>query len=255
MTAFSSTSIAVFVLVLVRVSALVAAAPIFGAKSLPTQIKVALAVMVSLIFTPLQVTRAVAIPPGPFTFGMLVGREALIGLAVGYAVALVFTGVQVGSHLIGIQMGFGLGGIINPDSGADSGAIDSFFLVLATVIFLAANGHHAMLAGLSRTFEVAPVGGSQMPRIDPAQVLALVQAVLAIALRIAMPVIGTMIITDVAIGLVARAAPGMEVMVLSMPVKISVGLLMLAASAPMSAALLHAVFANVGGDIARLFTG
>lgn len=252
---FSDAYIAVFCLVLARVGALLIAAPIFGAKQIPAPSKIGLAVLLSLIFTPLQIDHAAAIPPGVVAFGVLAGREVLVGLTVGFAVSLIFTGVQTGSRVIGIQIGFGLGGVINPESGADSNAIDAFYSVLATVIFLTANGHHAVLTALARTFEVTPVASTQFPAINPVQVMALVQAVFEVALRIALPAMGALLVTDVAMGLVGRAAPQMQVMVIGAPVKIGVGLLLLAISAPAATLLLDAVFRNIGQSVATLLGG
>ncbi len=252
MTVFSFAHIAVFGLVLARVSGLFVAAPVFGARQVPPQTKIGLAVILSLIFTPLQLGNVASLPTGAVAFGMLAGRELLVGLAVGFAVALIFTGVQIGSRIIGVQIGFGLGGVINPDSGADSNVIDGFYHILATVIFLTANGHHAVLGALARTFELAPVAGSALPAINPLQVMALIQGVFVVALRIALPAIGALLVTDVALGLVGRAAPQMQVMVIGAPVKIVVGLILLAASAPTTAMLMDATFRNVGQTVTAL---
>jgi flagellar biosynthesis protein FliR len=255
MTVFSSTYIAVFGLVLARVSGLMVAAPVFGARQVPAQSKIGLAVMVSLVFTPLQTGRIEALPTGTAAFGLLVGRELLIGLAVGFAVSLIFTGIQVGSQLLGVQIGFGFGGLINPSSGADSSALDGFFNVLATVIFLAANGHHAVLVALGRTFELAPVAGSTLPAVNPLQVMALIQSVFVVALRIAMPTLGALLLTDVAMGLIGRAAPQMQIMVIGAPVKIVVGLIFLAVSTPTTAMLMDAAYRNSGASVTRLLGG
>ena len=206
MTVFSFAYIAVFGLVLARVSGLFVAAPVFGARQVPAQSKIGLAVILSLIFTPLQFGHVAAIPTGTVAYGMLAGRELLVGLAVGFAVSLIFTGLQVGSSLVGVQIGFGLGGVINPDSGAESNVIDGFYHVLATVIFLTANGHHAVLAALARTFELAPVAGGALPAVNPVQVMALIQAAFVVALRIALPAVGALLVTGVVLGLVGRAA-------------------------------------------------
>jgi flagellar biosynthetic protein FliR len=179
----------------------------------------------------------------------------LIGLAMGFAVALVFTGVQVGSQLIGIQMGVGLGGVLNPMSGADSSTIDGFYMVLATLIFLLSNGHHAALSALGWTFDLAPVGQGTLPAVNPQLVLAMVQAVFVVALRIALPAIAALLLTDVALGLAGRAAPQMQVMVVGMPVKMAVGLAFLALSTPTSAMLMDAVFRGLGRTVAAPLGG
>lgn len=251
MTVLSSTYIAVFGLVLARTSGLLVAAPVFGARQVPAQSKIGLAVMLSLILTPLQIGRAATPPADPVAFGVLAGRELLVGLAIGFAVSLIFTGVQIGSRLLGIQIGFGFGEVLDPHSGAGSGVIDGFYTVLATVIFLAANGHHAALAGLAHTFQVTPVG-DDLPVVDVIQVMALVQAVFEVALRIVLPATGALLLADAAMGLVSKAAPQMQVLITGAPVKVAVGLVMMAASLPTTAMLMQAVFRNLGASISAL---
>jgi flagellar biosynthetic protein FliR len=246
---FSHLSIVTFGLVLARVGGLFVSAPVFSARQIPNQTKIGLAVMVALVVTPLQMEHARAVPPGVLAFGVLAGRELLIGLAIGFAIALVFAGIQMGSQLIGIQMGVGLGGVLNPMSGADSSTIDGFYMVLATLIFLLANGHHAALASLARTFDLAPVGEATLPLVNPQQVMALVQAVFVVAIRVALPAIAALLLTDVALGLAGRAAPQMQVMVVGMPVKMAVGLAFMALSTPTSAMLMDAVFRGLGRSV------
>ena len=99
------------------------------------------------------------------------------------------------------------------------------------------------------------VAGAGLPAVNPVQVMALIQAVFVVALRIALPAIGALLVTDVSLGLVGRAAPQMQVMVVGAPVKIAVGLTLLAASTPTSAMLLDATFRNIDRSIATLLGG
>jgi flagellar biosynthesis protein FliR len=247
--------VAVFGLVLARVGGMVVAAPVLGARQIPPQAKIGLAVMISLVFTPLQASRIEPVTVSLVAYALLAARELLIGVAVGLVVALIFQGVQMGSHLVGIQMGIGLGGLINPMSGSDSGILDTFYMVMATVIFLAANGHHAMIGALAQTYDVAPLGQSGFPSVNPMQVLAMVQSIFVVALRIALPAVGALLLADVALGLIGRAAPRLEVLTIGLPVKIGLGLLVLAVSTPTSAMLMYAVFRGLGRSIPALLGG
>jgi len=255
MITLSQTAILVFGLVLARVSGLIVTAPVLGGRQAPAQTRIGLAVALSLIFVPLQLQTNPVIPADLIAYGVLAGRELLIGLAVGLAVAVVFHGATMGSQLIGIQIGFGLGGVLNPASGQESTILDNFYTVLATVIFLTANGHHAVLAALGHTFQVAPVGGGAAPNIDPVQVMAMIQSVFVVALRIAMPAIAALLLADVGLGLVGRVAPQMQIIIVGAPVKIAVGLLLLAASTPTTTMLMAAVFHNLNRTIATLIGG
>jgi len=255
MVTLSAAYIAIFGLVLARVGGLLVTAPVLGARQVPAQAKIGLAVVLSLIFVPLQMQSSAAVPADIVSYGLVAGRELLIGLAVGFAVGLIFHGITMGSQLVGIQMGFGLGSVLNPASGAESSVLENFYVVLATVIFLTANGHHVVLAAFAHTFDVAPIGAAQLPSINPTQVMAMIQAILVVALRISMPAIAALLLADVGLGLVGRVAPQMQVMIVGAPVKIAVGLLLLAASTPTTAMLMDAVFRGMGHSVSTLMGG
>ena len=255
MITLSAGYISVFGLVLARVGGLLVTAPVLGGKQVPAQTKIGLAVVISLIFVPLHLNVGPTLPSALAPYGVLAGRELLIGLAVGFAVGLIFHGITMGSQLVGVQIGFGLGGVLNPGSGVESSLLENFYSVLATLIFLSANGHHAMLAALAHTFEIAPIGGEQGLAIDPIQVMAMLQSIFVVALRIAMPAIAALLLADVGLGLVGRVAPQMQVMVVGAPVKIVVGVLLLAASTPTTVALMDAVFRGTGQSLTRLLGG
>lgn len=211
--------------------------------------------MISLVLTPLEVGKRPLLPVDVISYGVLAGRELLVGVLVGVAVSAIFVGIQMGSRLVGIQIGFGLGGAINPLSGVDSGTVDMFYSILATVIFLSANGHSGVLAALVRTFDLAPLGDAALPPVNPVQVIALIQSVFEVALRIAMPAIAAMLLADVGLGLVGRAAPQMQVIVVGVPVKVGLGLLILAVSTPTTATLMDATFRTIGRSATSLIGG
>jgi flagellar biosynthesis protein FliR len=251
----SEGEIAVFILVLARVGGMLVAAPVLGSRQVPVQSKIGLAVMLSLIFTPLLADRATLIPAGLLPFALLAGRELLVGLAVGLAVSLVVTGMQMGSRLVGVQMGFGLGGVLDPVTGNDSGVLDTFYMVLATLIFLVADGHHAMIMALARTFELAPFATMEAPAVDPLQVMAMIQAVVVVALRVVMPIMAALLLADVGLGLISRAAPQIQVLIVGMPIKIGLGLFVLAISTPMTAMLMRSLSTGVGKSVTTVFGG
>jgi flagellar biosynthesis protein FliR len=250
----SAAAIAVFGLVLARVSGLLVTMPVFGSAQTPKQVKAGMAVVITLLFTPIVLGMQPQLPADYVTFGVMAGRELLIGLTLGFVSGLVFNGIQMGSKLIGVQIGFSLGGVFNPASGVDSGIVDSFYSVLATVIFLTANGHHAVLSALDETFRYAPVGLLTIPTISLGAAVAMVQTVFEVALRITMPVMAALLLADVALGLISRAAPQIQVIVVGAPAKVFAGIVMLGASTPATAALMDAVFRNLNRTVDQLLT-
>jgi|SRR5579875_2063819 len=248
----SSVGVAVFGLVLARVSGLIATMPVFGSAQVPRQVKAGIAVVLALIFTPIELAKNPSLPQSYLFYGLLAGRELLIGLALGFATGLIFRGIQMGSSLLGVQIGFTIGGIFNPTSGIEAGVLDSFYAVLAAVIFLTANGHHAVLAALNQTFTAAPLGQLAPPSVSFGQTIAMVQTVFEAALRIILPVMATLLLTDVALGLISRAAPQIQVFFVGSPAKVFAALIMLGASTPAAAALMDAIFRSLNRTIAQL---
>ncbi len=124
-----------FFLILLRTSSMLVAAPLLSHKGIPAYTKVGFAIFFSLVLVPLQKDNP---PPAPATFAPLIddaAREVVFGLALGTVMNLVFIGVQMASRIIGLQMGFGLGAVFDPITGAEFGSFDQFYSLLVTLVF------------------------------------------------------------------------------------------------------------------------
>ncbi len=240
----------VFILVLIRVAAMVMVAPVLGARPIPTQVKVGLSVVLAILLTPLQ---SVAAPL--FTDWMAVftsvTREVVIGLLLGFAGTIIFSAVQMAAQVIGVQMGLTFANTMDPLSGQNAGAFESLYGWMALVIFMNLGGHHALIAALGQSFELAPLGGAGPNPIVGDRLVALSSAAMAIALRLALPMAGTMLLVDSAMALVVRSIPQMNIFAVGLPVKMVIGFLALVGLTPMMAngvdSLTRNVAAAVGG--------
>jgi flagellar biosynthesis protein FliR len=239
-----------FLLVLVRTSTMLVSSPIFAHRGIPAMAKVGFSLFISLVLVPLNLS---AMPPAPEMLGTLVDavlREALLGLALGVAMNLVFQGLQLASRIIGLQMGFGMGGVVDPITGTDSGALDQFYMVLVGLVFFAVNGHYIVISALAETITAIPPGtfnpfAPEAFRLEVITSFAL--GLMVTAVRVAMPLMAALFLVDLGLGFVARTAPQVQVFVVGMPLKIGVGLIVLIAALPASAALMQIV---IGGPLA-----
>ena len=238
-----------FLFVLARLSAALVAVPIFGARGVPVQAKIGLALMLSLIVLPLQGELLNAVPTNLLVFASLVGSEVLVGLSIGILVSMVFHALEMASAVVGVQIGFGFGGIVDPLTGAQSGVIDQFYRVVVTLMFFAVNGHYLVIAGLMQTFEIVPPGTADLTLIAGDRVAPYFGALVVVALRVALPVMGALLLTDLILGLVGRMVPQMNVLVVGFPVKVGVGILALAASLPLATALIGTVLRETLLDV------
>lgn len=238
-----------FLMVLARISAAVVAMPLFGARGVPPQAKIGLAALLSLIVLPLQSTPTMPLPSSLLVVASLIGSEVLVGITIGIAVMLVFQGLQMASSIVGVQMGFGMGSVLDPTTGEQISELDQFYRLVVTLVFFAVNGHLIVVQGLLHSFEVVPPGTADLSLIAGDRVIPFFASLFVVAIRIALPVMGALLLTDLAMALVGRTVPQMNILIVGFPVKIGVGLLVLVAGMPLLVAFMGSVFGRVLIDV------
>jgi len=229
----------VFLLILLRVSALLVIAPIFGHRFFLARAKVGLAFMVSLILHPLIVVQGLQIPEGLFPYALAMMREIGMGVAMGFVVLLLFIGIQFAGQLAGLQMGFGIVNVIDPQSNEQVSIIGQFLNILAVLIVLATNGHHLILRGLAASFEAVPLSGVKMKGEIGQKLIELSADIFVLAVQISAPVMISLFLISVALGILARTVPQMNVFIVGFPVQLAVGMAVLFATLPLFYVLLE----------------
>jgi flagellar biosynthetic protein FliR len=222
-----------FMLLLGRVTAFFAALPLFGWRSLPMRIRAGIALLMTIFFA--QVLPRPEVACGQvhwLTAALLLAQEVLCGLALGLAARLAFHAVEQGGRFASRQMGFALAGVVDPNTGMEGQPLSLFFEITFSLFFLAAGGHHLLIALLARSYEAFPVG--QGPEIGEmvAALVAAGSAMLTFALRMAAPLLAACLVLTVVLGVLARALPEMNVLLMSFPLRIGLGLLMAATMMP-----------------------
>jgi flagellar biosynthetic protein FliR len=243
-----------FLLVLARISAALVAMPLLGAKGVPAQTKIGLALLLSLIVMPLTAAPLAQIPTNLFSFASHIGSEVLVGISIGIAVSLVFAAMEMGSALVGVQIGFGIGSVLDPLTGASMGTLDQFYRLLVTLVFFAVNGHLLVIQGLLHSFQIVPPGSADLSLIAGDRVGPFFAALFVVALRLSLPVMGALMLTDLAMALVGRTVPQMNVLVVGFPLKIAVGLVVLAAALPLITGFMGVTFGRALLDVNGFLT-
>lgn len=242
-----------FLLAVLRTGCLLVFWPIWDSRFIPVQVRV-----FSLLAIPLALTPAVApfLPALPTSWPAVLGlvlREFFLGLSLGLLVRFVFTGVQMAGNLLSIQMGFGMVTLIDPQSRGQSTVIADLFLFLAILVFLAIDGHHSLLRLLVLSFQEAPVG---RPFSIPESLCLLLpkfgSLMYQLAVLLAAPVLAALFLAQVALGLVARAVPQIQVMILSFPLTIALGLLFLSLTLTMVGPALVQHFADLKAPLHQI---
>jgi flagellar biosynthetic protein FliR len=242
-----------FGMLLVRPAMLMALAPALGGAHVPAPVKVGLTVLLSIGLLP-SVNVPVNMPD--LTLSLVVAREAVIGMSLGFALRALIAGAEFAGHLSGQQIGFSYGATIDPQSGVRNNMLATLYGLLATLGFLAINGHHAVLRALAQSYTALPIGGGGLDASVVSSVRDILALVFVVGVRLAAPVIIVLMVVEVVIGLISRASPALNYMVIGYPVRLIVGLTLLAALVPVIPAVTNGLLDNVlmtGAHMARAF--
>lgn len=213
-------------LVFLRVGAVFFALPVFGDPPTPVRARILLALSFSWAIQGIIPPEWMGtIPDEPFAYGILVLREVLIGLMLGFVAKLTFAGLTMAASIVGYQMGFGTASLLVPDAEQQMDGFTAFHRILMMLIFFSLNLHMVYLQSISESFRLIPVGMAN-PHPDLLGLFtAWSAAIFSTAIQLAAPILVALMFTMAALGLVARTVPQMNVFTLSFPFSFMVGLL------------------------------
>lgn len=223
--------VAAFFLVLARVSPMFVLAPLFSSKLVPGRVRGIVAVAISIGLSPV-IAAGQEIPTDTFVFAALLGKELLVGLGFAFALGALFAALTTAGSFLDTLIGFSFGGLVDPVTGTQSTILAQMYSLIGTLVFIAIGGDAWVIRGLARTYDV--VGATQTPQLDAlvgGAVTAFAQIFTA-AIEVAGPVVLALIVTDAAFGVVSRVVPQLNVFAVGFPAKITVGLLLIAATLP-----------------------
>ncbi|HCV25594.1 MAG TPA: flagellar biosynthetic protein FliR [Candidatus Latescibacteria bacterium] len=239
----------IFLLVLLRVSALLMVAPIFGHRTWLARAKVGLAFTVSIILFPIVADQPLDVPVGILPYALMMIREVLMGVVMGFVVLLLFVGIQFAGQVAGLQMGFGIVNVIDPQSSNQLSIMGQFLNILAILLLLSLNGHHTILTGLVTSFETIPLGGVVLKAGLMQKMIAITAEVFIIGVKIAAPIMTALFLVTAAMGVLARTVPQMNVFMVGFPVQISVGLGAFLVCMPLFAMLVERLIITMRRDM------
>ncbi|MHC4586984.1 MAG: flagellar biosynthetic protein FliR, partial [Planctomycetota bacterium] len=221
-----------FVMVLTRISAFFLILPVFGWKSIPARIKVAMTILITIFFSmiiPVPIdSREVSVVESV----LLLANEATYGLALGLIAAFVFASVKFSGRIIERQMGLAMAQILDPLTGENTQALGALLEMIFILLFLSANGHHLFLLIISRSYEAFPAGS--IPTIS-ALTVGIIKAgstLLMAGFKLSAPILATFLVLMVILAVFARMVPEMNILFISLPLRVGLGLLMVAMFLP-----------------------
>ena len=221
--------IAAFFYPLARILALMAVAPAFGNAGVPRRIRLLAGIAVTVGLAP----ALPAIPPIPPASGdgvLVLFHQVLIGFALGFVMRLAFAAIDLAGELAGLQMGLSFAVFYDPQNTAQTAIVAEFLGLIATLVFLSLNGHLMLLAVLARSFELVPIGPAALPADGFGTVLRWGATLFAAGVLLSLPLIAALLITNIALGVLTRAAPQLNLFAVGFPVTLVVGFSALALS-------------------------
>ena len=217
---------------LLRVGAMFSVAPVFGARMVPAKVRAALALVMSLMMAPMVVQNTV--PIEVFSpDGLLVAiQQVLIGLTMGFTLQLVFASIVIAAQSIAMSMGLGFATAVDPQNGVQVPVVANYYLTLATLMFLALNGHLVLVQLLVDSFISLPVGTTGLTPADYWSLVSWGSRMFAGAVAIALTAIASLLLVNLAFGVMSRAAPQLNIFGVGFPVMMLTGFVIIMLSVP-----------------------
>lgn len=230
---FSESEILFFCLLLMRMTAFVVSWPVFGAENMNPRLKVLFALLLALCLFPTLRWTGEQYEALKANIAVLVIREVFIGLALGYLARFFFFAFRVAGDMMSQAMGLSAASLFNPAFGGQATAVEQFYVALATLFYLGANGHHILLTGLARTLEWAPVARISLNYSQFGGVAQLTQEVVELGLRFSAPIVISILVVNLVLGVIGKTVPQLNVLVTSFPINVMAGLGLMIVTMPL----------------------
>jgi flagellar biosynthesis protein FliR len=215
-----------------RVLAVFTSAPIFSSRAFPVRARIALALLIAFAAQPSLPSQPLINLNGPEAWGAVM-QQVGIGLIIGFVVRLVFASFELAGEVVGFQMGLNFASFFDPSMNAQSSAAARFFGYMASLLFVVLNGHLLVLMVVIRSFEVFPVNQNFLEALSLMKLYSLGGELFASGFWIALPIVGMLMFANLALGIVSRVAPQMNIYSVGFPITLAVGLIGMTVTLPM----------------------
>lgn len=205
------------ILILIRMTTFIVVVPGFSYRGIPNTLKIAISGVLSVFIY--STAPELVIEGGLMGFSLLVIKEAIFGLTLGFVVQLLFSAIETAGKLIDFQVGFAMGAVYDPAMGAQASNYGRLYYWLAIAIFFVLDMHNILLLGIMGSFELIPLGSANIYGTGTESMVIVFAEVFEIGINLAAPMIITVLITDVVLGVISRTVPQINVFMLGMPMK------------------------------------
>ena len=201
-------------------------APVIGTRTVPVRIRLIMAVLITIVIFPVLPQTPAVDPVSPQ--GMLITvQQIMIGISMGLCMRVVFVALELAGQAIGQLMGLMMASMVDPSNGNQVPIIGQFYLLLATLLFLAVDGHLMMIAVLAESFTGLPISTSGVSKDMTWEVILWTGTILKTAVVIALPAIVSLLIVNLSFGVMTRSAPQLNIFAVGFPIMIILGVLII----------------------------
>lgn len=214
-------SLPVFLLIFVRVLSFLVTMPLFSYRTIPLPFKIGFSFFLAFIMFYTVDASAIAFD---HTYIFLIVKEVLVGLLIGLFAFIIVSALQVAGGFVDFQMGFAIANVMDPQTGAQSPLTGQYFYMIAMLFLLAVDGHHLIIDGIFNSYNFIPIE-TFIPFENQSIAIFIIDTfnyMFIIAFQMAIPLVGTLFLVDIALGIIARAVPQLNVFVVGLPLKIMV---------------------------------
>lgn len=244
----------VFTLVFLRISALLIMIPVIGERTVPLRVKGGLAILVSLLVFPAAGVNINSFQTGDEILALAIAMigEVMIGIVIGLTTKIIFAGIQFAGEMIGIQIGFSIVNVIDPVSSSQVSIIAEFQYLIALLIYLAVDAHHTLIFAIVDSYRIVSPFSYHFSGSLVKHIIMLSRELFILAIKISAPIMAVLLFTNVALGVVARTVPQINVFIVGFPVQITVGLIVFGLTAPVFVYIVQRVLSSLNIEVYTL---
>ncbi len=217
-------------LVTARVGTFLMSVPILGIRGVPVPVKIALSMWLSVVVVSNVPTGTLPMSPGDLALAML--RESLVGMVMAFVVVVFFAALQYAGQILGVQIGFAMVNVIDPQSQTNVSVISQIYNIVAVLIFLAVDGPLILIRSITESFYAVAPGAVRISQTGIFEVAKAASSIFSLGLQIALPVVVTLLLVSLSMGILGRTVPQLNILVVGFPIKIMVGIFIITACIP-----------------------
>jgi flagellar biosynthetic protein FliR len=245
--------IGAFIWPLTRILGMFTMAPLFGNSAVPNTVKIGLGVLLAVIISP-TLTGLPTVDPMSLAGIVIIIQQIIIGIAIGFMMRLIFSAIELSGEVIGLTMGLGFATFFDPQSQGRTSVINQLLTLLALLIFVTANFHLLMISALFESFITMPIGLASLGTTALEQMIYWAAYIFSTSLQLSMPIIGILLATNAAMGILTKAAPQLNLFAVGFPITLSIGMMAIGIILPYMTQPLLIAFENGIQEIQKTTT-